>query len=501
MRSRKKGPLQLFVKPTATGHGKDSDFVLSVLDTIAALVVVLDREGRIVYFNQACKNLTGYSLDEVKGKSLWDVLLIPEEAKSIKNFFRKIRADQFPNEYRNYWITKDGSFRWIAWSNTALLDEMGSVEHIIGTGIDITERKESEEECKTILRTTLDGFWITDTQGRFLEVNDAYCNLMGYTREELLNMRITDVEAAEKPEETAQHVQRIMGRGGDRFETRHRRKNGEIVDIEVSVNYINVGGGRLVVFLRDITRRKRTFEEIRRINEDLRQRTSELEAANRELETFSFMVSHDLRTPLVAIGSLARILIEKYANHSDDKCKQFLGAILKETQRMGRLIDNLLTLSRSGREAMKQSEIDMSELANSVVEELKLLETGRNLQIHLKTLPPARGDQGMIRQVLTNLVSNAMKFTRLNQEATVEIGSKTEDGANIYYVKDNGVGFSLADSERLFKVFERLHPSAEFEGTGIGLAIVWRIIQRHGGRVWAESKKNKGATFYFTLPR
>ncbi len=143
----------------------------------------------------------------------------------------------------------------------------------------------------------------------------------------------------------------------------------------------------------------------------------------------------------------------------------------------------------------------MSELANSVVEELKLLETGRNLQIQLEPLPPARGDQGMIRQVLTNLVSNAMKFTRLNQEATVEIGSKTEDGANIYYVKDNGVGFSLADSERLFKVFERLHPSAEFEGTGIGLAIVWRIIQRHGGRVWAESKKNKGATFYFTLPR
>ncbi len=496
-----KNKLEGLAKPAETGFGKNSDFISAVLDTIAVLVVVLDREGRIVYFNQACENLTGYSLDEVKGKNLWDILLIPEEAKSIKNFFRKIRADQFPNEYQNYWITKDGSYRWIAWSNTALLNETGSVEHIIGTGIDITERKRSEEEYKTILRTTLDGFWITDMEGRFLDVNDAYCNLIGYTRSELLNMKITHVEAVEKPEQTAQHLRRILETGGDRFETRHRRKNGEIVDIEVSVNYIDVGGGRLVVFLRDITRRKRTFEEIRKINEDLKQRTSELEAANKELETFSYMVSHDLRTPLVAIGSLARLLIEKYSNHSDDKCQQFLGAILKETQRMGRLIDNLLTLSRSGREALKPSEIDMSELAKSVVEELKLLETGRNLQIHLEPLPPARGDQGMIRQVLTNLVSNAMKFTRLNQESIVQIGSKMENGANIYYVEDNGVGFDLADANRLFKVFERLHPSGEFEGTGVGLAIVWRIIQRHGGRVWAESKKNEGATFYFTLPK
>lgn len=495
-----KNKLEGFVKLTEKGFG-DSDSVSAVLDTIAALVIVLDREGRIMFFNQACKNLTGYSFDEVKGRNLWDVLLIPREAESVKNLFRKIRADQFPNEYQNYWITKDGTYRLIAWSNTALLDEMGSVEHIIGTGVDITERKRSEVEYKTILRTTLDGFWITDVQGRFLEVNDAYCNLIGYTRDELLNMKITDVEAVEKPEETAQHLRRVMENGGDRFETRHRRKNGEIVDIEVSVNYINVGSGRLVVFLRDITRRRQAYEEIRKINEDLKQRTSELEAVNRELETFSYMASHDLRTPLVAIGSLARLLIEKYANHSDDKCKQFLGAILKETQQMSRLIDDLLTLSQSGHQALQLSDIDMNELAKSVVEELKRLETGRSLQISLEPLPVAHGDQRMIRQVLMNLVSNAMKFTRREQKAIIQIGGRIEDGVSTYYVKDNGVGFDLTDTNRIFKAFERLHPSAEFEGTGVGLAIVWRIVQRHGGRIWAESRKNEGATFYFTLPQ
>ncbi len=484
-----------------TRHNKDRNFISTLLNTIAALVVVLDREGRIVYFNRACEKATGYSFAEVKGKNLWDIFLITEEAESVKNFFSNLRADQFPNEYENYWITKDGSYRLIAWSNAALLDESGSVEHIIGTGIDITERKRAEEEYKTILRTAMDGFWITDMQGRFLEVNDAYCNLIGYTRDELLNMNIRDVEAAEKPEETAQHIQRIMEFGGDRFETRHKCKDGRIVDIEVSVNYLNVKAGRLVVFLRNITRRKQVSEEIRKINEDLRRRTSELEAANRELEAFSYSASHDLRTPLVAIGSLARILREKYLNHFDDKCKEFLGAILGETQRMSRLIDDLLALSRSGRQALQLSDIDMNELAKSVVEELKLLETGRGLQLNLEPLPAAHGDQRMIRQVLMNLLSNAMKFTRRNQEGAIEIGGKTEDGMSIYYVKDNGVGFDLADANKLFKVFERLHSSEEFEGTGIGLAIVWRIIQRHGGRVWAESKKNEGATFYFTLPQ
>ncbi len=479
---------------------KDRNFISAVLDTAAALVVVLDREGRIVHFNRACERTTGYSFDEVKGKSLWDIFLIPEEVQPVRNVFDKLQAGQFPSEYQNYWVAKDGSYRLIAWSNTTLLDERSSVEHIIGTGIDITERKRSEEEYKTILRTAMDGFWITDMQGRFLEVNDAYCDLIGYTRDELLNMNIKDVEAVEKPEETAQHIRHIMESGGDRFETRHRCKSGRIVDIEVSVNYINVGGGRLVVFLRDVTERKQTSEEIRKINEDLERRTLELEAANKELEAFSYSVSHDLRTPLVAVGSLTRILMERYSSQFGDKGKEFLGAILGETEQMGHLIDDLLALSCSGRQALQLSDIDMNDLARSVVEELKLLETGRTLQLNLRPLPAAHGDQKMIRQVLTNLLSNAMKFTRPKPEAVIEIGGKAEDRETTYYIKDNGVGFDLADANKLFKVFERLHPSEEFEGTGVGLAIVWRVIQRHGGRVWAEGNKNEGATFYFSLP-
>jgi PAS domain S-box-containing protein len=261
------------------------------------------------------------------------------------------------------------------------------------------------------------------------------------------------------------------------------------------------GTQMVLLAIEDITERKKAEEEIRRLNEDLKHQTIELEAAYKELETFSYSISHDLRTPLLVIAGFSRVLLERYSSHLDTKGQQFLSLMHSSTQKMLRLIDHLLTFSHSEHQQMKPSDINMSELAEAVFEELKSMDPGRQLRLNIKTLPPARGDKAMIHQVFVNLLSNAIKFIRPEEIGVIEIGARFEEKESIYYVKDNGVGFDMQHANKLFGVFQRFHSPEEFEGTGIGLAIVQRIIHRHGGQVWAEGEVNKGATFYFSLPR
>ena len=227
---------------------------------------------------------------------------------------------------------------------------------------------------------------------------------------------------------------------------------------------------------------------------------NELDAANKELEAFSYSVSHDLRAPLRAIDGFSKIFLEDYTDKLDDEGKRVLNVIRSNTNKMGALITDLLEFSRLGRKETKLSDINMNELANSAFEELKLITPNRKLEFNIKTLPSAYGDYSMIHQIFTNLLSNAIKFTEPKETAVIEVGSKEEKEENIYYVKDNGVGFDMKYVDKLFGVFQRLHSTEEFEGTGVGLALIKRIVDKHGGRVWAEGKVNEGATFYFTLP-
>jgi len=249
---------------------------------------------------------------------------------------------------------------------------------------------------------------------------------------------------------------------------------------------------------------KQSKEEIIKINEELEnrvlQRTAELTAANKELESFSYSVSHDLRTPLRAIEGFSQILLDDHYDKLDAEGKRLLKVVLNNTQIMGQLINDLLAFSRLGRQQIAVSEIDMGGLAIAVFDELKANTPQRMIQFKINTLPAARGDRSMIRQVFANLLSNAIKFTRRKENAIIEVNGWVEANENLYYVKDNGVGFDMQYVNKLFGVFQRLHSVEEFEGTGVGLAIVERIIRRHGGRVWAEGKVNGGATFYFTIP-
>lgn len=253
----------------------------------------------------------------------------------------------------------------------------------------------------------------------------------------------------------------------------------------------------LVVYIFSMLKAVLVREE--ELNVRLRQNIQKVTDLNKELETFNYSVSHDLRTPLIVIGGFAKRLQKKYSADLDETGREELNIIQENVRKMSQLINDLLAFSRSERLDIKREAVDMGRLAKNTILELRELTPGDTL-IDMTDLPPVHGDMTMLHQVLYNLISNAVKFTRHMEKAVIEIGCRAGKDENVYYVRDNGAGFDMKNADRLFGVFQRLHRSDEFEGTGIGLAIVKRIIDRHGGRVWAEGKVNEGATFYFSLP-
>jgi signal transduction histidine kinase len=251
---------------------------------------------------------------------------------------------------------------------------------------------------------------------------------------------------------------------------------------------------------REVHARQQIEQELHKANEQMAQHAAKLEAANKELEAFSYSVSHDLRSPLRAIDGFSHILQDEYADKLDDEGRRLLAIVRDNTQRMGQLIDDILQFSRTGRLEMSMSEVDMEGLAHAAIDDIRTDGDMGPLQVEIGHLPAARGDRAMLRQVFTNLLSNAVKFSHANPSPKVVVGGSIQDDEAVYFVRDNGVGFDMQYVDKLFGVFQRLHTTSEFEGTGIGLAIVKRIVTRHGGRVWAEGKLNEGATIYFTLP-
>jgi PAS domain S-box-containing protein len=403
-----------------------------------------------------------------------------------------------------------------------------------------------EKERKTlfpILHKAPYGIILIEKDGRFLYVNPEFTRITGYTVEDSYAERDWFHNASVFREYSRKIVKTwkedVLEKGIEKV-LPVTCKGGDIKHIEFKPTVLD--DGRIIVMLSDVTERKHAEEELKKyrthleelviertaevratneqlqqeigerrrvqeeivtLNQDLTRRAIELEAANKELEAFSYSVSHDLRTPLIGIYGLSQKLADKYADQLDPKGAQFLSIIQRDSQKMLQLIDNLLALSRFQHQEIQPLNIDMENLARVVYDELKAMSPEipeRSLQFKVKRLPPAYGDPAMIRQVFFNLLTNAVKFSRSRENAVIEIGFEPGDKGNTYYVRDNGVGFDMHHVDKLFGVFQRLHDSDQFEGTGIGLAIVQRIIHRQGGQVWAKGEIGKGATFYFTLP-
>ena len=348
---------------------------------------------------------------------------------------------------------------------------------------------------------------ITDPQGRITYVNDKFCAISQYSRNELLGQDHRIINSGHHPKRFMGELWATIQRGQAwHGEIKNRAKDGTFYWVETTIMPFLDQQGKIrqyVAIRTDATKRKVAEETVRRLNTDLEhkveERTAQLEAANRELEAFSYSVSHDLRAPLRTIDGFSQAVLEDFGANLPDQGRLYLQAIRSSAQRMGSLIDDLLRLAQLTQQEMDKQVIDTGRLVHGTLNDLGFPWPDRQVEVRIGELPASSGDPVLLKQLWLNLVSNALKYTSKREKAAVEIGCKTTNGTQTFFICDNGTGFDMRHAGKLFKVFQRLHHLEDYEGTGLGLAIVQRIVQRHGGRVWAEAAVDRGATFYFTL--
>ena len=334
---------------------------------------------------------------------------------------------------------------------------------------------------------------------RYVDINPGFERMMGMKRQDVIGKTLLEL-FPKNDRKWIDIYAKIAKEGGSLRAERDRNDSGQYFESTI----FNVQPNYVAVMFLDITEHKKAEIEVLKVNEELerhvKERTDKLVAANKELQTFGYTVSHDLRAPLRSIENFAKIVIEDYSDKLDDIGKNHLEVIRRSAEHMKELIDNLLEFSRTGMEKMTLKQIDLGSMARVVFDAIRTAAPDRNINLVIKEMPLAKADELLIRQVLINLLSNAIKFTGKKSEAVIEFGGEQKENKNLYYIKDNGAGFKMEYAEKLFRIFQRLHKEDEFEGTGVGLAIVQRIIHMHGGDICAEGKVNEGATFHFTLP-
>ena len=475
-----------------------------------AIVAVTDVQGTITYVNEKFCAISQYSKDELIGQNH----RIFNSGHHSKEFFQQMyhtiaNGQVWHGEIKNR--AKDGSMYWVESTIVPFAGADGKPQQYVAIRTDITECKRVEEmrgRLAAVVESSDDAIISKTLDGTVTAWNSGAEKLFGYSSAEALGKSLDRLLPPERANEESDILARIArGEHVNHFETVRVRKDGKRVDISATISPLKDSSGAIVGvanIARDITQRKAAEVEIRKLNEELErrvvERTAQLEAANQELEAFSYSVSHDLRAPLRHISGFSQLLVEEFGSTLDPTAQKYVERIRAGTQKMGLLVDGLLNLAGLGRHALRLQPTGLNAVIAEVLAILQPESEGRQVEWVIADLPAVECDPVLLRQIFQNLLANALKFTRPRAHAVIEVNHKEEeDGQVVFMVRDNGIGFNMKYVGKLFGVFQRLHRTEDFEGTGIGLATVQRIVHKHGGRVWAEAELDRGAAFYFTL--
>ena len=469
--------------------------------------------GGEIKVNKAFCNLLGYQYEELQNKNQKDITH-PDDIELTQNEMNKLINDEAQQvRFNKRYLHKNGSIIWADVSSSSMRDKTGELKNLITTIIDITERKKAEKALQAskdfldkIINSVASPIFVKDDLHRFCLVNDALYSLLNLPVEKLIGTTGYEYFPEEQMKIFIAKDQKVFLSGIENINEE------QLTDGTGKVRYIitrktlytdTAGKKFLVGVISDITERKHAEEALNELNLSLEhiiaERTEQLEITNKELESFAYSVSHDLRAPLRGIDGFSKILLEDYSDVLDHEGHRLLNVIITNIQKMSQLIEDLLNFSRISRQDIKRYKIDMKNLFSSCYFELTTDEQRDKIIFDLDVVPESFGDPALIKQLITNLLSNAIKFSSKTANPSIIIGYNVDNKKVIFFIRDNGVGFDMKYYDKLFGVFQRLHSNVEYEGTGVGLAIAQRIINRHGGNIWAESVLNEGATFYFSL--